>query len=101
MRYFRLPAAAGAALLLTFAAGPSMAQTLPTPGANQTLGFGNGKSVLFTYTENFDCVDQPTEDLNFNSILAQSDPAEMYIPICQPGNAPAFDPTGANVATTD
>ena len=64
-----------------------MAQTLPTPGANQTLGFGNGKSVLFTYTENFDCVDQPTEDLNFNSILAQSDPAEMYIPICQPGNA--------------
>jgi hypothetical protein len=102
MRHFRLPAAAGAALMLTFAAaGPGIAQTLPTPDANQTLGFGNGKNVLLTYTENFDCVDEPAEDLNFNSILAQSDPTEMNIPICQPGNAPDFDPTGAKVATTD
>jgi hypothetical protein len=102
MRYFGLPAAAGAALLLTFAAaGPGMAQTLPTPDTNQTLGFGNGKIVEFTYAENFDCVDEPTEDLNFNSILAATDPSELQIPICQPANAPAFDPTGAKVATTD
>jgi hypothetical protein len=102
MRHFGLPAAAGAALMLTFAAaGFGMAQTPPTPDANQTLGFGNGKNVLLTYTENFDCVDEPADDLNFNGIAAQSDPTEMNIPICQPGNAPDFDPTGAKVATTD
>jgi hypothetical protein len=67
MRHFRLKSAVGAALMLLFAVGNGMAQSLPTPGPNQTLGFGNAKStngkiVLFTYTENFDCVDQPTED---------------------------------------
>ena len=34
----------------------------------------------FTYTQNFDCVDQPTLDLYFNKILAQSDPNEMQFP---------------------
>ncbi|HEX4210731.1 MAG TPA: hypothetical protein VHY56_10075 [Candidatus Binataceae bacterium] len=126
MRTFGFIAATGAALMLTLAAGRGIAQTsgmpqtsampetasapdasatpgaLPTPGPNQTLGFGNGKAVLFTYTENFDCVDQPTEDLNFNSVLAQFDPSEMDIPICQPGNgATTFDPTGFPVKKTD
>jgi hypothetical protein len=98
----RIMAAAGAALIMTATAGMGIAQTLPTPGPNQTLGFGNGKIVNFTYTENFDCVDQPTEDLNFNGILAQVDPSEMYIPICQPGNgATTFDPAGFPVKSTD
>jgi hypothetical protein len=98
---YGLRAIMGAALMLMLAANTGMAQTLPTPGPNQTLGFGNGKIVEFTYTENFDCVDEPTEDMNFNTILAQVDPSELYIPICQPGNAPTFDPTGAPVKKTD
>ncbi|MGA2410591.1 MAG: hypothetical protein ABSG46_09420 [Candidatus Binataceae bacterium] len=101
MRYFGLRAAAGAALMLALAAGRGMAQNLPTPGPNQTLGYGNGKIVEFTYTENFDCVDEPNEDLNFNGILAEVDPSELYIPICQAANEPAFDPTGAKVQHTD
>jgi len=58
--------------------------TLAVPNAsaqladNQTNGFGNNQLVTFTYLQNFDCVDQPTMDLDFNHILAQSDPNEMH-----------------------
>src|SRR5499425_1414741 len=51
---------------------------------NQTNGFGNGRLVTFTYLQNFDCVDQPTMDLDFNHVKAQSDPNEMQTPICTP-----------------
>src|SRR6266568_5107113 len=44
---------------------------------NQTNGFGNNGLVTFTYLQNFDCVDQPTLDLDFNGLKAQSDPNEM------------------------
>ncbi len=37
---------------------------------NQTNGFGNGQLVTFTYLQNFDCVDQPGMDLDFNGIKA-------------------------------
>jgi hypothetical protein len=33
---------------------------------NQTFGYGEGKLLTFTYTQNFDCIDQPGSDLNFN-----------------------------------
>jgi hypothetical protein len=64
---------------IIFAAGTSSAQLAP----NQTNGFGNGRLVTFTYNQNFDCVDQPTMDLDFNRRPAQSDPNEMQLPICQ------------------
>lgn len=67
---------------------------------NQTHGFGNNRIVTFTYTQNFDCVDQPTLDLNFNGILAQSDPNEMQNPICQPLTEPTQDPTGGDIKHT-
>src|SRR5262249_24075015 len=51
--------------------------------ADQTNGFGNNQLVTFTYLQNFDCVDQPTLDLDFNGVQAQSDPKEMQTPICQ------------------
>jgi len=41
------------------------ASTLLAP--NQTNGFGNNRLVTFTYLQNFDCVDQPLLDLNFQS----------------------------------
>jgi hypothetical protein len=67
---------------------------------NQTRGFGNGKMVIFTYLQNFDCVDQPMLDLDFNKIKAQSDPNEMQTPICQVVTEPTEDPTGGKIAKT-
>jgi hypothetical protein len=67
---------------------------------NQTNGFGNNRLVTFTYLQNFDCVDQPILDLDFNGILAQSDPNEMQTPICQPVTEPTQDPTGGNIKHT-
>jgi hypothetical protein len=77
------------------------AQTLKP---NQTLGFGAGQLLTFTYTQNFDCVDQPTDDLNFNGIPAAKDPGELQIPICQAGINPTINPpgqTGNPLSTTE
>lgn len=83
---------------LMLATGTSSAQTQLAP--NQTNGFGNGRLVTFTYLQNFDCVDQPKLDLNFNGILAQSDPNEMQTPICQPITEPTADPSGTDIKHT-
>src|SRR5437660_2233258 len=79
-----------------FAAASATAQLAP----NQTHGFGNNRLVTFTYNQNFDCVDQPTMDLDFNKIPAQSDPNEMQTPICQAVTEPTADPTGGNIKHT-
>jgi len=84
-------------LLLLLAQAPSAHAQL---AANQTHGFGNGRLVTFTYLQNFDCVDQPTLDLDFNKVLAQSDPDEMQTPICQPVTEPTQDPTGGDIKHT-
>jgi hypothetical protein len=67
---------------------------------NQTNGFGNNRLVTFTYLQNFDCVDQPNLDLDFNGALAQSDPNEMQTPICQPITEPTQDPAGGDIKHT-
>jgi hypothetical protein len=81
------------ALLAAFAliAATASAQTLKP---NQTLGFGAGQLLTFTYTQNFDCVDQPNDDLNFNGIIAAKDPGELQTPICQLGINPSIVPPG-------
>jgi hypothetical protein len=61
---------------------------------NSTLGYGDGELLRFIYTQNFDCVDQPKDDMNFNGIPAASDPGEMQIPICQVGTQPSINPPG-------
>lgn len=88
-----------AALLMTigFFPGSARAQQL---APNQTKGFGNGNLVTFTYLQNFDCVDQPNLDLDFNGALAQSDPNEMQTPICQPITEPTQDPAGTDIKHT-
>lgn len=63
---------------------------------NQTEGFSNGKLVKFTYLQNFDCVDQPLDDLDYNGMTAQSDSGEFQTPICQAGMQPSVGPTGEN-----
>jgi hypothetical protein len=81
---------------MTVGAGSASAQLAP----NQTHGFGNGRLITFTYLQNFDCVDQPLMDLDFNRILAQSDPNEMQIPICQAVTEPTQDPAGGDIKHT-
>jgi hypothetical protein len=85
-----------AACASTLGAGTAFAQLAP----NQTQGFGNGRLVTFTYLQNFDCVDQPLLDLDFNGIKAQSDPNEMQTPICQVVTEPTADPTGKKIKQT-
>ncbi|HTI37175.1 MAG TPA: hypothetical protein VL484_06435 [Vicinamibacterales bacterium] len=77
---------------------PPMASGQQAP--NQTLGFGNGRLVLFTYQQNFDCVDEPTLDLDFNGKPSASDPNEMQMPICQPLTEPSADPSGRDTKHT-
>jgi hypothetical protein len=81
---------------ITLAAGSARAQLAP----NQTNGFGNGHLITFTYLQNFDCVDEPLLDLDFNGIKAQSDPNEMQTPICQVITEPSADPTGGKLKLT-
>src|SRR6266699_7058089 len=92
-RFTSLLLFAAAALL---ACGTSAQQLAP----NQTNGFGNNRLVTFTYLQNFDCVDQPTLDLDFNGKKAQSDPNEMQTPICQPITEPTADPAGGDIKHT-
>ncbi len=61
---------------------------------NQTLGYGEGELLNFTYGQNFDCIDQPFDDLNYNGIKAAQDPGEMQTPICQVGTQPSINPPG-------
>lgn len=92
-RYIWLLTLSTAAL---FVSNTSAQQLAP----NQTNGFGNKRLVTFSYLQNFDCVDQPTLDLDFNGIKAQSDPNEMQTPICQPITEPTQDPAGGDIKHT-
>lgn len=97
--YIRLGANAFIAVITTIVSmgsGSAVAQLLP----NQTNGFGNGRLITFTYLQNFDCVDQPLLDLNFNHAKAQADPNEMQIPICQVVTEPTADPAGGDIKHT-
>ncbi len=87
------------AVLLVFLVTGLLAQS-NSLAPNQTNGFGNGVMVTLTYLQNFDCVDQPTLDLDFNGVKAQSDPNEMQTPICQPITEPTQDPTGGGIKHT-
>ena len=82
---------------LSFVAGSAWAQVL---APNQTNGFGNGRLVTFTYLQNFDCVEQPGMDLDFNHKLVESDPNEIQIPICVAVKEPTQDPTGGDIKHT-
>ena len=104
IRPLRLTAAIRAHRWLTVIAAVCSALVAHTAWAqlapNQTNGFGNGHLITFTYLQNFDCVDQPNQDLDFNGIPAQSDPNEMQTPICQVVTEPTQDPTGGNLKHT-
>jgi hypothetical protein len=75
----------GSALLLAGSLIQVSAQQLPPLLPNQTFGFGANQLLTFTYTENFDCIDQPNNDLDYNGVKSDSDPNELQIPICVAG----------------
>jgi hypothetical protein len=81
----------------------SFAQVANAPSLkpNETLGYGANELLVFTYTQSFDCVDQPNFDLNYNGVPAASDPAEFQIPICQAGIQPTVDPAGLHGSSND
>jgi len=81
-------------LAIAAIAATAAAQQPATLKPFQTQGFGAGKLLTFTYTQSFECVDQPFDDLNFNKIKAQSDPNEFQVPICQAGIDPTINPPG-------
>ncbi|MGH8363219.1 MAG: hypothetical protein ACRESQ_07700, partial [Gammaproteobacteria bacterium] len=87
----------GSILTAMLAVGGAYAQGL---NPNQTQGFSHGKIVKFTYQQNFACVDQPNDDLDYSGVPAESDPGEFQTPICQAGIQPTIDPTGANAKRT-
>jgi hypothetical protein len=74
----------------TLFTGTLFAQLKP----NQTQGYGDSEVLKFTYTQNFDCIDQPQDDLNYNGIPAESDPGELQTPICVVGTQPSITPPG-------
>jgi hypothetical protein len=98
MTFSRKDAAVLSAAAVAIALLPANAKAQLAP--NQTNGFGNGNLITFTYLQNFDCVDQPNLDLDFNGALAQSDPNEMQTPICQPITEPTQDPAGGDIKHT-
>ena len=78
----------------TLLAATAFAQRSDSLAPNQTFGYGDSQLLKFTYTQNFDCVDQPRSDLDFNGKKAAQDPAELQIPICQVGTQPSINPPG-------
>jgi hypothetical protein len=87
----------GVLFAIACVAGSAFAWDPGSLAPNQTMGFGNNKLLKFTYKQNYDCVDQPRDDLDFNGVLAQSDPAEFQTPICQAAIEPTIDPPGRKV----
>jgi hypothetical protein len=75
---------------IALACGSTFAQDARTPSLapNQTLGYGANHLTTFTYTQSFDCVDQPKGDLTFNGIPAALDPAEFQVPFARRAFSP-------------
>jgi hypothetical protein len=61
---------------------------------NETAGYGYHQQLIFNYTQNYSCVEQPNDNLNFNHGQAQSDPSETGAPICQANFNPTINPPG-------
>ncbi|HEV2538482.1 MAG TPA: hypothetical protein VGU03_02135 [Frateuria sp.] len=78
-----------------------MASSGDTLKPNQTRGFGAGQRLIFTYTQNYDCIHEPRSDLDYNGKPAQSDPGEFQTPVCQAATEPSIDPTGANIKQSE
>jgi len=83
-----------AAIAMMTAVNVSFAGAPPPLGPHHTEGFGAGKLLNFSYHENYDCVELPSDDLDFDKQPAELDADELQIPICQAGTNPRRNPPG-------
>lgn len=89
-----VPKLATAVLVALCSVAGASAQTL---APNQTEGFALGKVLTFTYQQNYACLHQPGDDLDYDGRRAQSDSGEFQTPICQVATEPAIDPAGKTI----
>lgn len=69
--------------------------------ANQTLGFGADKLLLFDYQQQFDCVVGPFTDLNSIGRPADQAPQQFASPECAVGFGSKLAPSGKTIGETD
>jgi hypothetical protein len=91
------PNAAGAGMMGAASLDPLAAGLMP----NQTVGFGAGKRLVFTYQQQFDCVVQPNDDRDFSGKPADLDPMQFASPECQVDAPSTIDPAGRAIGKTD
>ncbi len=100
----RAPLAATAAfalsMLLVVGAGAAVGRPNVQIAANQTDAFGEGQVIVFTYSQSFDCVDEPANDLDHNGVKSQADPIEVNGPHCVAADSPTIDPAGDSTRNT-
>lgn len=104
----KLRSATGAVVMTAFVFGGPLA-ALEAAGqdpkrpirANQTDGYGNDRLTAFTYFMNFQCIHEPSADLDRNGVRAETDPAEFQQPRCVVGEQPTLDPTGSPIGNTE
>lgn len=69
--------------------------------ANETLGFGANKLLLFRYEQQFDCVVGPHSDLNSIGKPADKAPEQFASPECAVGFDSKLAPSGKTLPKTD
>jgi hypothetical protein len=69
--------------------------------ANETLGFGADKLLLFNYKQQFDCVVGPYSDLNSIGKPADRAPEQFASPECAVGFQSKLAPSGKTLEQTD
>src|SRR5581483_8640293 len=69
--------------------------------ANETLGFGADRLLVFRYKQQFDCVVGPESDLNSIGKPADLAPAQFASPECAIGFESKLAPSGKPFAQTD
>lgn len=69
--------------------------------ANETLGFGADRLLLFRYKQQFDCVVGPESDLNSIGKPADLAPAQFASPECAIGFESKLAPSGKPLEQTD
>jgi hypothetical protein len=96
-----LTAAFGLSILLVVGAGAAVsARPNVQIAANQTDAYGEGQVIVFTYSQSFDCVDEPANDLDHNGVMSQADPIEVNGPHCVAADSPTIDPAGRPTTNT-
>jgi hypothetical protein len=89
---------------VTASAGSSASANPSRPiRVDQTDGYADGKVVVFTYGENYQCVHEPFDDRDGDGVPAAQDPGEFQKPVCEVGfgTKVGIDPAGEPATKTE